>query len=81
MFCLDMGWKEDEEAVEAREGVCSMTDIVPSAGSRSWRCRPDAQLGVDGGERNQRVVEAVEAVEIEWPFGVEASGRLGEPLF
>lgn len=28
MFCRDMGWKEDEDAVEAREGVCSMIDIV-----------------------------------------------------
>lgn len=23
-----MGWKDDEEAVEAREGVCSMTDMM-----------------------------------------------------
>lgn len=28
MFWRDMGWKEEEEAVEARDGVCNMTDIV-----------------------------------------------------
>lgn len=27
VFCREIGWKEDEEAVEAREGVCNMTDI------------------------------------------------------
>lgn len=27
VFCRVIGWKEDDEAVEAREGVCSMTDM------------------------------------------------------
>lgn len=45
MFCREIGWKEDEEAVEAREGVCNMTDIFampyrrPSEGQAS---EPDA---------------------------------------
>jgi len=30
VFCRERGWKEDEEAVEARDGVCSITDIVPA---------------------------------------------------
>jgi hypothetical protein len=29
VFCRETGWKDDEEAVDAREGVCSMTDILP----------------------------------------------------
>ena len=28
MFCRERGWKELEDAVEAREGVCSITDMV-----------------------------------------------------
>lgn len=28
VFCRVKGWKEDEEAVEAREGVCNMMDIL-----------------------------------------------------
>jgi hypothetical protein len=28
VFCRDTGWNDDEEAVEARDGVCSMTDIL-----------------------------------------------------
>jgi hypothetical protein len=28
VFCRESGWKELEEAVEARDGVCSMTDMV-----------------------------------------------------
>jgi hypothetical protein len=28
VFCRDTGWKDDEEAVDARDGVCSMTDIL-----------------------------------------------------
>jgi hypothetical protein len=27
VFCRDTGWKDDEEAVDARDGVCNMTDI------------------------------------------------------
>lgn len=30
MFCRDIGWKEEEDAVEAREGVCNMTDMLAS---------------------------------------------------
>jgi hypothetical protein len=33
VFCLEMGWNEDVEAVEALEGVCSMTDIIAAAAS------------------------------------------------
>lgn len=28
VFWRDIGWKEEEEAVEARDGVCNMMDIV-----------------------------------------------------
>jgi hypothetical protein len=28
VFCRDIGWKEEEDAVEALEGVWSMTDII-----------------------------------------------------
>lgn len=28
VFWRDIGWKEEEEAVEARDGVCNMTDIL-----------------------------------------------------
>lgn len=28
VFWRETGWKEEEEAVDAREGVCSMTLIV-----------------------------------------------------
>jgi hypothetical protein len=27
VFCRETGWKEEEEAVEARDGVCNITDI------------------------------------------------------
>lgn len=27
MFWRDMGWNDEEDAVEARDGVCSMTDM------------------------------------------------------
>lgn len=30
VFWRVKGWKDDEDAVEAREGVCNMTDIVVS---------------------------------------------------
>jgi hypothetical protein len=33
VFCRDMGWKEDEEAVEARDGVCNMTDMIVAGGA------------------------------------------------
>lgn len=43
VFCRETGWKEDEEAVEARDGVCNITDIgqvrcgmVDEARRRSW---------------------------------------------
>lgn len=28
VFWRDMGWNEEEEAVEARDGVCNMVDII-----------------------------------------------------
>jgi hypothetical protein len=28
VFWRDIGWKEEEEAVEARDGVCNMTGIM-----------------------------------------------------
>jgi hypothetical protein len=28
VFWRDIGWNDEEEAVEAREGVCNMTDMV-----------------------------------------------------
>lgn len=31
MFWRERGWKEDEEAVEAREGVCNITDMLTNA--------------------------------------------------
>lgn len=27
VFCREIGWNEEEDAVEAREGVCNMTDM------------------------------------------------------
>lgn len=27
VFCREIGWKEDDEAVDALEGVCNMTDM------------------------------------------------------
>lgn len=27
VFCREIGWKEEDEAVDALEGVCNMTDI------------------------------------------------------
>lgn len=29
VFCRETGWKEDDEAVDARDGACNMTDILP----------------------------------------------------
>lgn len=37
VFCLDTGWKEEEEAVEARDGVCNITDM-PTAVDRYRMC-------------------------------------------
>lgn len=31
VFCLEIGWKDEDEAVEARDGVCSITDILAAA--------------------------------------------------
>jgi hypothetical protein len=28
VFWRDMGWNEEEEAVEARDGVCNIVDII-----------------------------------------------------
>lgn len=28
MFCRETGWNEDDDAVDARDGVCSMTDML-----------------------------------------------------
>lgn len=28
VFCREMGWKEEDEAVDALEGVCNMTDML-----------------------------------------------------
>jgi hypothetical protein len=33
VFWRDMGWNEEEDAVEAREGVCSMTDMLAGDGA------------------------------------------------
>lgn len=30
VFWRDMGWNDEEEAVEARDGVCSMIDMLSS---------------------------------------------------
>ena len=35
VFCLERGWKDEEEAVEAREGVCNMTDILTATSAAS----------------------------------------------
>jgi len=32
VFCRESGWKDEDEAVEARDGVCSMTDMTRRAG-------------------------------------------------
>ena len=53
MFWRDMGWNEDDEAVEAREGVCNMTDMLARGPSRAIRegqaARPEASRdGTDG---------------------------------
>lgn len=34
VFCLETGWKEEDEAVEAREGVWSMTLMLERLGSK-----------------------------------------------
>ena len=52
VFCRERGWKDDEEAVEAREGVCNMTDMLtrPDAASKKARLQPQTLL-------RQRIVE------------------------
>ena len=40
MFCRDMGWNDEDEAVEAREAVCNTTDIFPGV------CRRLAEVRV-----------------------------------
>jgi hypothetical protein len=46
VFWRDMGWNEEDEAVEAREGVCNMTDMlagVPSGAIGDGQAaRPEA---------------------------------------
>lgn len=44
VFCRERGWKEEVDPVEAREGVCNITDILAnlagddevSRGSDAW---------------------------------------------
>lgn len=39
VFCREIGWKDEEEAVEARDGVCNMTDMfVFEFICCSWMC-------------------------------------------
>jgi hypothetical protein len=28
VFCRETGWKDEDEAVEARDGVCNITDML-----------------------------------------------------
>lgn len=52
VFWRDMGWKEEDEAVEARDGVCNMMDIVgllqfyDNEGSGSYAFRPRQQAAI-----------------------------------
>ena len=43
VFWRDSGWKDEDEAVEARDGVCSMTDMVRRADDLvlSGQARPE----------------------------------------
>jgi len=54
VFWRDMGWNEEDEAVEAREGVCNMTDMAAGAVARAIRegqaARPEASRDGIGGE-------------------------------
>jgi hypothetical protein len=34
VFCRESGWKEEEEAVDARDGVCNITDMLSRRGRR-----------------------------------------------
>ena len=46
MFWRDMGWNDEDEAVEAREGVCNMTDMLAELAGEAIRdgqaARPEA---------------------------------------
>lgn len=46
VFCLETGWKDDEEAVEARDGVCNMTDIASRGARRLGYCPHSNQLKI-----------------------------------
>lgn len=74
VFWREMGWKEDEDAVDAREGVCSITDIIAVA-----------VAGDDGGARlgpaasvDATVVVSIVSRQDELPLGanvLETEGR------
>ena len=34
VFCLDRAWNEEEEAVEALDGVCNITDMITGDGGK-----------------------------------------------
>lgn len=36
VFWRDTGWKEEEEALDARDGVCNMVAITPCVARRSF---------------------------------------------
>lgn len=66
MFCRDMGWKDDEDAVEAREGVCNMTDMLLAA---PWGCsssRLDRRPGPKPLEESGSEVSAPPAIALNW---------------
>jgi len=85
VFWRDRGWKDEEEAVEARDGVCSMTDMASAAAAA--RCGDE--LGAEPKEPREdwsrvadcfiRLIRVSNDCERRWSRGnYEAVGRASE---
>lgn len=78
VFCREIGWKEDEEAVDAREGVCNMTDMVAMPfrrGDETQASEPGAP-GMPSNARQARYGDAKDIIALQTPLlGVDSSKR------
>jgi hypothetical protein len=62
VFCRVKGWKEDEDAVEARDGVCSMVGIICWQMLLEGVVRPS--LGSSGGSRADGAARSVDQASV-----------------
>lgn len=79
MFWRDIGWKDDDEAVDARDGFCNMTDMI-TVDRRLLREVGGDQVGAREPQichRSDRRYEVRWAVRLRRSPGMERRGTQG----